>query len=342
MYLYIINAAENRNLLKIGIATDPASRLRGLSTASPYQLNIVHSWFCGFRASAIETDVHKKLIEYRIRENAEWFLLEPELAVALVDMHIAEDRRLFSTAHKFVDQSISVSLKSWRRKMDSYLTGDDAPRMISNSQVLEFATSNEIMISSKQVSSYINYKLENGSFSQIRKGLYCNNNASPTPTFAEAACRIRSGAVVSLHTVLGDLGVFNNSTSNVYSIVPAPEQGVQPNIASVQVEGATFHFNKIKQNILEAGDISDRLVPMLTYDRATPEAAIVHWIYLASSHTSSMHEPDTQCDMDQLDLERLERLAAAAGLQEQVFDWVERCRQRAHDDDEQTYWQPGM
>jgi hypothetical protein len=207
---------------------------------------------------------------------------------------------------------------------------------------LNFSHENAINISTKQIAGFIENMSKVGVLTAVRKGVYLNNKAWPTPTFAEAACRIRSGAVVSLHTVLGDLGILNNSSSNVYSIVPAPEQGVQPNIASVEVEGTTFYFNKIKQNILEAGDIEDRLVPMLSYDRATPEAAIVHWIYLASSHTSAMNEPDTQCDLAQLDLERLARLAQACGIEDQITSWVQRCQQRELDDDEQRYWHPGM
>lgn len=230
----------------------------------------------------------------------------------------------------------------WRKSLYDALGSFDAPRVLSNSELLNFSHENAITISAKQIAGFIENMSKVGVLTAVRKGVYLNNKAWPTPTFAEAACRIRSGAVVSLHTVLGDLGILNNSTSNVYSIVPAPEHGVQPNIASVEVEGATFYFNKIKQNILEAGNIEDRLVPMLSYDRATPEAAIVHWIYLASSHTSSMNEPDTQCDIDQLDLDRLDRLSTAAGLHDKVFDWVERCYQRQIDDDEQTYWQPGL
>lgn len=235
-------------------------------------------------------------------------------------------------------------MSQWRKIVFESLKEFDAPRVLSLSDLVNYVKETVPDISERKAGLFIEQAVSFNLLTSVRHGLWINNNVFPTPTLSEAAHRIRKGAVVSLHTVLSDAGVLNNFTSEVFSVVPIPEAGTgpKPNLGSLEGAGTNFHFKGIKQSILEAGEEDDRLVPMLAYARATPEAAIVHWIYLAHARGSSMHEPDTQCDMDQLDFERLERLAAAAGLQEQVFDWVERCRQRAHDDDEQTYWQPGM
>jgi len=234
-------------------------------------------------------------------------------------------------------------MREWRKALYEALKEFNAPRVMSNIELQEYANSVGIEVTPKQIIRFIEQVGDLDVLTPVRKGLFLNNRVWPTPTYAEAACRIRSGAVVSLHTVLGDAGVLNNSTSNVYSLLPAPEHGPQPSLGSLESEsGVTFHFNKIKAEILEAGDVDDRLVPLLSYDRATPEAAVVHWIYLANTRRSPLCEPDTQCDMEQLDLERLERLATAAGIHDKVFNWVERCRVRETADDDQTYWQPGM
>lgn len=180
---------------------------------------------------------------------------------------------------------------------------------------------------------------ENGTLVPVRKGLWLNAAAVPAPGMAEAACHIRREAVVSLQTVLGDAGILNNYSSQVYCVLPVPDAGPNPNLASVDAGGTRFHFRGVRAGILEAGDPADRLNPLVPYPRATAEAALVHWIYLAHVQRSPVDEPDTQCDVSLLDLERLSRLAGAAGLHEEVFAWVERCRQREEDEASEAEWQ---
>lgn len=235
-------------------------------------------------------------------------------------------------------------MSQWRITVFESLKSFDAPRVMSLSELIEYAKDVAPDINERKAGLFIEQAASFGLLTNVRHGIWLNNNVFPTPTLSEAAHRIRKGAIVSLHTVLSDAGVLNNFTAEIYSVVPIPEAGTgpKPNLGTLEGGGTNFHFKGIKQSVLEAGDEEDRIVPMLAYDRATPEAAIVHWMYLAHARGSSMNEPDTQCDMEQLDLERLERLATAAGLHDKVFSWVERCRVRETADDDQTYWQPGM
>lgn len=229
-----------------------------------------------------------------------------------------------------------------RKQLFESLKSFDAPRVFSVAELTEFARGFMPDVNERKVALFIEQATSFDLLTHAKYGLWINNSAFPTPTLAEAAHRIRKGAVISLHTVLSDAGVLNNFTTEVFSVVPVPENGVKPSLGTVDGNSTKFHFKGIRQSVLEAGEEDDRLVPMLSYDRATPEAAIVHWMYLAGINRSSMHEPDTQCDMEQLDLDRLERLARAANLQDKVLPWVEQCQQRERDDDNQTYWQPGM
>lgn len=235
-------------------------------------------------------------------------------------------------------------MSKWRISVFESLKSFDAPRVMSLADLIEYTRDVAPDINERKAGLFIEQAVSFGLLTNVRHGIWLNNNVFPTPTLSEAAHRIRKGAIISLHTVLSDAGVLNNFTAEIYSVVSIPEAGTgsKPNLGTLEGGGTNFHFKGIKQSVLEAGHEDDRLVPMLAYDRATPEAAIVHWMYLAHARGSSMNEPDTQCDIDQLDLERLERLATAAGLHDKVFSWIERCRQRTHDDDEQTYWQPGM
>lgn len=229
-------------------------------------------------------------------------------------------------------------MSKWRNSLYEALKAYDAPRVASYAELLEYAKGVDETVTPRKLDLFIEHARQFDIISQVRRGLFINKSVSPIPILAEAARRIRTGAIVSLQTVLGDAGVLNNFTSQIYCVLPMPDGGQKPNLGSIDAGGTIFHFKGIKQSILEAGDPWDRIAPMLPYDRATPEAAIVHWHYLASVQRSQMVEPDTQCDMEHIDIERLERLAAAANLKDQVLDWVERCHNRQQMDDEQMGW----
>jgi hypothetical protein len=59
----------------------------------------------------------------------------------------------------------------------------------------------------------------------------------------------------------------------------------------------------------------------LDYRRATPEAALLHWIYLSSSPRSRMSTPPLDLDLGELDLRRLNRLATAMHLDSNLRSW---------------------
>ena len=73
---------------------------------------------------------------------------------------------------------------------------------------------------------------------------------------------------------------------------------------------------------LRPGAERDRLDPQLSYRRATPEAALLHWLCLARSPRSRMSPPPADLDMEALDSRRLKRLAHAMGLSAAVRDML--------------------
>lgn len=60
-----------------------------------------------------------------------------------------------------------------------------------------------------------------GALKQVNQGLYLNRRITPPAQPAEAAQHVRSGAWVSLHHVLGNVGAHNNPTSIVTAVVPS-------------------------------------------------------------------------------------------------------------------------
>lgn len=78
------------------------------------------------------------------------------------------------------------------------------------------------------------------------------------------------------------------------------------------------------ERVLEAGAERDRLATELDYRRATPEAALLHWLYLSGSPRSRMSAPPLDLDLGALDLKRLKRLAIAMRLDENLTTWRDR------------------
>jgi hypothetical protein len=84
MFVYVISAGERRH--KIGVATDPKSRLSTLQTGSPDELRIVHL-FETDAAYEVESRAHSYLKDQRIR--GEWFEATENTAISMVGKAVA-------------------------------------------------------------------------------------------------------------------------------------------------------------------------------------------------------------------------------------------------------------
>jgi len=76
--------------------------------------------------------------------------------------------------------------------------------------------------------------------------------------------------------------------------------------------------------VLETGAEMDRLVAGVDYRRATPEAALLHWLYLSDSPRSRMSTPPSDLDLGALDLKRLQQLANGVRLDAKLTIWRDR------------------
>jgi hypothetical protein len=130
--------------------------------------------------------------------------------------------------------------------------------------------------------------------------------------------------VISLQTVLGDSGVWNNYTGWVTAVVPLSSRYSTPSLGTVETGAGTFVFRGVPERVLEAGAENDRLVAGVDYRRATPEAALLHWLYLSASPRSRMSTPPLDLDLGALDLKRLMRLAATMRLDANLRSWRTR------------------
>ena len=158
---------------------------------------------------------------------------------------------------------------------------------------------------------------------RVAQGVYLNMQANPQPLLKEAVAKMRPGAIVSLATVLGDSGVLNNPTPWVMAVLPSDVKVRHENEVS-SVSGAVFKFAYLRPDLIpNRGEswASDALEPYARVPTATPEKALLDWIYLSASSRGGGRwqlPASHDLDLDYLDSDRLERLASHMGLENEL------------------------
>jgi hypothetical protein len=179
-------------------------------------------------------------------------------------------------------------------------------------------------ISKPSVDRWIQDAVGANRLKRVVRGLFLNRLIAPPAQLCEAAVWLRPGAVISLQTVLGDSGVWNNYTEWVTAVVPLSSRYATPSLGRVETAGGVFVFRGVPEHLLESGAERDRLAGGVEYRRATPEAALLHWLYLSDSPRSRMSAPPLDLDLGALDLQRLNRLAVAMRLDSTLAIWRDR------------------
>lgn len=151
---------------------------------------------------------------------------------------------------------------------------------------------------------------------RVVDGVFLNRCRDVNP--GAAAPLIVPGAIASLYTVLGDHGILNNYTHDIYCVVPGPPD--QPVTRLRSAIGLEYVFHAIPKARLLRPAREDQLQPV-DYPRATCEAALCHWIYLANSRYSSLTPLPRDLDLEDIDVAKLDRVAAAMGLKGAVDRW---------------------
>ena len=209
----------------------------------------------------------------------------------------------------------------WKTRLELALAEPAALRVLDRKSILGLARIVRPGISEPTVERWIQDAVGANRLQRVVRGLYLNELISPPAQLAEAAVWLRPGAVISLQTVLGDAGVWNNYTGWVTAVVPLSRRYPSPSLGKLETSGGTFVFRGLPERVLEAGDESDRLAPAVTYRRATPEAALLHWLYLSHSPRSRMSAPPSDLELGSLDSRRLYRLARAMDLSKPLESW---------------------
>lgn len=212
----------------------------------------------------------------------------------------------------------------WSTRLELVFAEPGALRVLDTASIIQVAKNVRRDISKPSVERWIRKAVAANRLRRVVRGLFLNRLTTPPPQLCEAAVWLRPGAVISLQTVLGDSGVWNNYTEWVTAVVPLSSRYTTPSLGRVETEGGTFVFRGVPEHVLETGAEGDRLVTGVDYRRATPEAALLHWLYLSGSPRSRMSTPPLDLDLGELDLKRLRRLAIGMRLDANLTTWRDR------------------
>jgi hypothetical protein len=217
-----------------------------------------------------------------------------------------------------------VRTPHWTTRLELALADPNALRVIDTASIIRVAQDMRRGISKPSVERWIQEAVVANRLQRVVRGLFLNRLTVRPAELCEAAVWLRPGAVISLQTVLGDSGVWNNYTSWVTAVVPLSSRYTTPSLGRVETLGGTFVFRGVPEQVLNAGLERDRLVNGVDYRRATPEAALLHWLYLSNSPRSRMSAPPMDLDLGALDSKKLKQLATAMRLDTNLTSWRAR------------------
>jgi hypothetical protein len=120
-FIYVACDKETRQPVKIGISSNPNSRLAQLRTASSSPLSFAYIGALNSSGYAIERAAHQMLARYRM--NGEWFNCAPEIAVAAISVASSQlGEPIASVDPSRVDEIVAAVSGGASRSIKSALT----------------------------------------------------------------------------------------------------------------------------------------------------------------------------------------------------------------------------
>jgi hypothetical protein len=189
------------------------------------------------------------------------------------------------------------------------------PRVLTVPVLIDLAETIRPGVSRSTVAENTAKLTDDGDLIKVTRGLWLNHCLREPAPYAEAAPYIRRGAIVSLHTVLGDSGVLHNYTHNVHCVIPQSAGSTTSLEPFASDNGTSFEFIGMPEHMLAAPDPADMFAPV-HYQRATNEAALCHYLFIYGKLPFDL-------DLDGFDMDRAGRIAEAMGISEAFQAWAE-------------------
>lgn len=218
-----------------------------------------------------------------------------------------------------------ASSLSWKLQALRALAEPDAPRVFDAPELGQWLQSKGWDVSDRTVRRTLTEWDAATLLERAARGYYLNRQATPTPILEEVAPRLQKGAIVSLATVLGRAGVLNNPTHWVTAVVPSDNASRPPNEMDAD-KGSKFKFALMRADLLPSlaspdAFSKDALEPYASVPTATPEKALLDWLYVSSRGRGGNRwplPPSHDWDISYLDEDRLWRLAQRMGLESEL------------------------
>ena len=203
-----------------------------------------------------------------------------------------------------------------------------APRIFTAATFLAFAKTIRPDVSSATSRLLVGHLIRAQALRRVTQGTYLNRRTLPPAELYEAAPVIRTGAVLSLNSVLGEVGVINNPSRIVTCILPTSKLK-SPKLGELKTEAGMFRFYGLAEHFFPANaeDEREMLQPGRPCAVFRPEAAILQWLHLASLKRSTLGELPLDVDLELLDLELLARLAERLDLRGVWVRWYARAKE---------------
>lgn len=206
----------------------------------------------------------------------------------------------------------------WTNVVARRLADPDAPRAFRREDIRQWLSDNHIDPSDRTLFRALQDWENKGIIARPIQGVYLNLQCSPLPMPEEAVSLLRPDAVISLSSVLGQAGVLNNPSYWITAVLPST--ATKGPVDLEMTDGRMLRFGYMRPDLVIGPNdaaASDALQMDALTLKATPEKALLDWIYLSSSARGAARwplPPLHDIDADDLDDDRLDRLASRMDL----------------------------
>jgi hypothetical protein len=216
---------------------------------------------------------------------------------------------------------------NWKFALLGALATPSAPRVLTAASFHALAKKIRPQVNPATSRELVGHFLYGGALRRVTSGTFLNRRALPPAELYEAAPIIRKGAVLSLHSVLGEAGVLNDPSRIVTCILPT-SKNLLPRLGELKTEAGSFRFYGLAERFFPKTSEEERemLQPSRPCGVFRPEAALLQWLHLASLKRSSITELPLDLDLELIDLDLVVRLAERLRVFPLWRVWYEKAK----------------
>lgn len=170
---------------------------------------------------------------------------------------------------------------------------------------------------------------KNNLITEIHPGLYINDCKTPYPQHEEAALAIDQNAIISMHSILGEYGIINNTSDIITSVVNKP---IQKDFFYIKNNNRKFRFYPINFNDKNLKlSKNDLLIEHPYIKKYVPEKAFCDMLFLAQSFENDKITPPLDSDYDSLDTDKVLFIAQKMNIDTSLKQWLNNKKQSDND-----------